>query len=108
MSGCLAIRLEHRAVREFSLFDVLPQRHHQFASQRHDANSAQSPAPRGKAFLVPLRQRALGLVLQPQPGQFDAQRTQAAAAGFAQPLVAVVTAAGEEPKGSGLISPFES
>ena len=46
---------------------IPPEGNEQFPRERHNPNVSQTWATAAKTLLIPLRQRTLGLVLQPEP-----------------------------------------
>src|SRR5581483_7653720 len=80
-------RLEHRAFRHEPGREIAPQRHHQLACQRDDCDAPDPLARLGGALREPLRERAAGLMAQPQPGELDRRLAGPGIAGLADPLL---------------------
>jgi hypothetical protein len=78
---------EPRALGNHALLEVTPQRNEQSPCQRDDADAAHAHAPTGEARLIPLAKRAPGLEAQPQLGDLDDHRPDAAIARLADALI---------------------
>jgi hypothetical protein len=85
----LCLPFENRAFRNQAGREKAPQRHHQLARQGDDGNAFDAFAGVGRAFAVPTGECAVGLVDEPQPGQFDGGVAGTAIAGLADPLLAI-------------------
>src|SRR5882672_3001985 len=86
--------LEQGSFRDQAGCEVAPERHHQFARQRHDGDALVALAGIVVgAAAEPSGERTLRLVPQPQPGKFDGGTAGARVACLADTLVAVDPAA---------------
>src|SRR3984893_12490624 len=79
--------LEDGTSRNQPSFKITPQRHQQLACQRHDGDAADAAFHGTDTRLEPDAQIAVGLIAQPQPGEFDPGGSPLAVAGLADPLV---------------------
>ena len=96
----LFARLEHGAGGHQAGGHKTPQRDHELACHRHVGNTAYPALHVADTLAEPLAQFAVGLMLQPQPGQLDGNLAGPFVAGFADALFAparpaVVGRAGE-------------
>ena len=66
-----SLSLEHRSFGHDTCFDVAPECDEQLPCQRHDPDLPSARSAAGEALLVPLRERTLGLVAEPSPGDLD-------------------------------------
>src|SRR6516164_5024917 len=87
----LLLRLEHGVFRNEAGGEKTPQRHHQLARQGDNRDPPNPFARVRRALAEPFAQRALGLMLKPEPGQLD--RGVAGAPGLADPLFTIGIAA---------------
>src|SRR5271166_4184992 len=81
------------AVGHHAGLDVAPERDQQLSRHRHDGDPPRASLQRADALAEPCRERAVGLVAQPQPGELDERRARAWIAGAADAAVAVQTSA---------------
>src|SRR6267142_103824 len=84
----LFARLEYGAGGHQAGGHKTPQRDHELACHRHDGDTAYPALHVADTLAEPLAQFAVGLMLQPQPGQLDGNRTRTSIAGFADALLA--------------------
>src|SRR5712691_1402938 len=85
--------VQHGAGGHHAGFEISPQRHHQLARHRHDGDAPQAALDVAHPLAEPAAQFAVGLMIEPQPGQFDRELAGAVVAGFADALVAPSVAA---------------
>jgi hypothetical protein len=76
------VRLRHHAS-----FKITPKRHQQLACHRHDGDAADAAFRGTDTRPEPDAQIAVGLIAQPQPGEFDPGGSPLAVTGLADPLV---------------------
>jgi len=81
-------RAQPRALRNQAALQIAPQRHHQLAGNRDDADAPNAALQRPDPLHEPPGQGALRLVAHPQPSQLDRQRAGARIAALADPLLA--------------------
>src|SRR3954466_9039028 len=73
---------------------VSPDRDQQLTSEGDDGDTLDAPGGGADAVAIPARQRALGLMTQPQPGELDERLARAPVAGLADALFTARAAAG--------------
>src|SRR3984893_3003751 len=73
--------------RHHASFKITPKRHQQLACQHHDGDAADAAFRGTDTRPEPDAQIAVGLIAQPQPGEFDPGGSPLAVAGLADPLV---------------------
>src|SRR6476469_1150411 len=73
---------------------VSPDRDQQLTSEGDDGDTLDAPGGGADAVAIPARQRALGLMTQPQPGELDERLARAPVAGLADALLTARAAAG--------------
>src|SRR6202030_4558732 len=73
--------------RHLASFKITPERHQQLACQRHDGDAADAAFRGTDTRPEPHAQISVGLIAQPQPGEFDPGGSPLAVAGLADPLV---------------------
>src|ERR1700719_5661 len=73
--------------RHHASFKITPKRHQQLACQRHNGDAADAAFRGTDTRPEPDAQIAVGLIAQPQPGEFDPGGSPLAVAGLADPLV---------------------
>src|SRR6476661_4132706 len=73
---------------------VSPDRDQQLTSEGDDGDTLDAPGGGADAIAIPARQRALGLMTQPQPGELDERLARAPVAGLADALLTARAAAG--------------
>src|SRR5438270_1896949 len=66
-----SLALYSRPFRHETILQKLPERDHQFPGERDNADFATAHTSAGEPLPPPRRQRALGLIAQPRPGQLD-------------------------------------
>src|SRR5258708_7431098 len=86
-------RTQHGAGGHHAGFEISPQRHHQLARHCHDGDASYAPLDVAHPLAEPKGQIAVGLMLDPQPGEFDGEFAAAVIAGFADALVALAVPA---------------
>src|ERR1700730_2700224 len=69
--GLLPSALENGALRDHAGLEIAPERHRQLARHGHDHDPLDAAFRVADALAEPDAQSAIGLVAQPQPGQFD-------------------------------------
>src|SRR5258706_11934672 len=72
--------------RHHASFKITPKRHQQLACQRHDGDAADAAFRGTDTRPEPDAQIAVGLIAQPQPGEFDPGGSPLAVAGLSEPL----------------------
>ena len=87
------LRSQRRARRHDPLLAIPPQRDHQLARQRHNANAAQAATAGPKPLPIPARQRAVGLPAHPGPRDFHHDPADVFETGPTNPLVVARRAA---------------
>src|SRR5580658_5422530 len=73
--------------------EISPQRHHQLAGHRHDGDASNAPLDVAHPLVEPNGQIVVGLMSDPQPGEFDGELSGAMITGFADALVALAVPA---------------
>src|SRR4051812_6781161 len=73
---------------------ISPDRDQQLTSEGDDGDTLDAPGGGADAVAIPARQRALGLMTQPQPGELDECLARAPVAGLADALLTARAAAG--------------
>src|SRR3954471_18562345 len=73
---------------------ISPDRDQQLTSEGHDGDTLDASGGGADAVAIPARQRALGLMTQPQPGELDKRLARAPVAGLADALLTACAAAG--------------
>src|SRR5208282_4127676 len=91
--GRLQARAQHGAGGHHAGLEISPQRHHQLAGERHDGDAPDAALEVAHPLAEPAAQFAVGLMGDPQPGEFDGELAGAVVAGFADALVAPALAA---------------
>lgn len=81
------LTLHHRSFGDFSVFHIAPKRNEEFARQRDNANAAEPTTPTAKLALIPLGQRAVGLVPEPAPGELHHETAHMFIAGARDALI---------------------
>src|SRR6478672_5296678 len=81
-------RAQPRALRNQAALQIAPQRHHQLAGNRDDADAPNAALQRPDPLHEPRGKGALGRLAHPQPSQLDRQRAGARIAALADPLLA--------------------
>src|SRR3981189_1382043 len=79
--------LEDGTSRHHASFKITPERHQQLARQRHDGDAADAAFRGTDTRPEPDAQIAVGLIAQPQPGEFDPGGSSLAVTSLADPLV---------------------
>src|SRR3981189_567445 len=79
--------LEDGTSRHYASFKITPERHQQLARQRHDGDAADAAFRGTDTRPEPDAQIAVGLIAQPQPGEFDPGGSSLAVTSLADPLV---------------------
>src|SRR5688500_15283117 len=82
-----SLRAEHGTLRDDAGLEIAPEGDQELPRQRHDADLARATRARPELLLVPLGERALGLVAEPRPRRVDRQRAHPAIAGLRDPLL---------------------
>src|SRR5262245_59948477 len=85
-------RAQHGAFGHHAGLEIAPQRHHQLAGERHDADAPDAPLEAAHPLMEPARQLAAGLMPDPEPGELDRQSVNTPVAGFADALLALALA----------------
>src|ERR1700730_3577350 len=85
--------VQHGARGHHAGFEISPQRHHQLACHRHDGDASYATLDVADPLVEPAGQFAVGLMSDPQPGEFDGEFAGAMVAGFADALVALAVPA---------------
>ena len=85
--------VQHGAGGHHAGFEISPQRHHQLARHRHDGEASDAALDVADPVEEPAGQIAVGLMSDPQPGEFDGELAGAVVAGFADALVALAVPA---------------
>src|SRR6516225_5327365 len=78
-----------RASRDHAGLQVAPQSNQELARHGDDRDAARSALEIADACLEPAAERAVGLIAQPSPGEFDHHRARLGIAGLADALVAI-------------------
>src|SRR6267154_2452745 len=84
----LFARAQHGALGHHTGGHKPPQRDHQLARHRHNVDPPYPAFEGTDTVAEPLAQFAVGLMLHPQPGQLDGNRTRTSITGFADALLA--------------------
>lgn len=87
------LRFHRCALRNDAGIEVAPERDQEFSREGDDADLAQPTRAVPKPALIPLRQRAVGLIAEPPPRDVDGERPDLAVAGFRHALLAMPIAA---------------
>src|SRR5258707_7235284 len=82
-------RTQHGAGGHHAGLEISPQGDHQLARHCHDGDASYAPLDVARPLAEPKGQIAVGLMLDPQPGEFDGEFAAAVIAGFADALVAL-------------------
>ena len=77
--------VQHGAGGHHAGFEISPQRHHQLACHRHDGDASYATLDVADPLVEPAGQFAVGLMFDPQPGEFDGEFAGAVVAGLAMP-----------------------
>src|ERR1700730_19220008 len=85
--------VQHGAGGHHAGFEISPQRHHQLARHRHDGDASYATLDVAAPLVEPAGQFAVGLMFDPQPGEFDGEFAGAVVAGLADALVALAVPA---------------
>src|SRR5258708_4289941 len=80
--------VQHSASGHHAGLEVSPQCHHQLARHRHDGDASYATLDVAHPLVEPKGQVIVGLMSDPQPGEFDCEFAGAVVAGFADALVA--------------------
>jgi hypothetical protein len=78
---------EEGTLRDDACFKITPERHEQLACQRHNGDTADAAFRGTDTRPQPDAQIAVGLIAQPQPGEFDPGGSSLAVACLADPLI---------------------
>src|SRR5215470_20284318 len=85
--GLRSSPFEDGTLRHHASFKITPERHQQLACQRHNGGTADAAFRATDTRPEPDAQIAVGLIAQPQPGEFDPGGSSLVVASFADPLV---------------------
>src|SRR5882757_3783009 len=85
--GLRSSPFEDGTSRHHAGFKITPERHQQLARQRHDGDAADAAFRGTDTRPEPDAQIAVGLIAQPQPGEFDPGGSSLAVTSLADPLV---------------------
>src|SRR6202008_1642549 len=77
--------VEDGTSRHHASFKITPKRHQQLARQRHNGDATDAAFRGADTRPEPDAQIAVGLIAQPQPGEFDPSGSPLAVAGLADP-----------------------
>src|SRR6266853_5941019 len=89
----LQARMQHGAGGHHAGLEISPQRHHQLARHRHDGDASYATLDVAHPLAEPKGQIVVGLMSDPQPGEFDGEFAGAVVASFADALVALAVPA---------------
>src|SRR6266852_924688 len=85
--------VQHGAGGHHAGLEISPQRHHQLARHRHDGDASYATLDVAHPLAEPKGQIVVGLMSDPQPGEFDGEFAGAVVASFADALVALAVPA---------------
>src|SRR5260370_12661990 len=85
--------MQHGAGGHHAGSEISPQRHHQLARHRHDSDASHAALDVAHPLAEPKGQVAVGLMSDPQPGEFDGEFAAAMVTGLADALVALAVPA---------------